>query len=91
MEEMRKRAQRYQQAPVEDAGKALAEVDARNGGDGSVQRAQSMHNSIFLEHPIAVGKAISKKERDQMGKAASSALTYGECVRRAALPLHLPL
>eukprot|EP00611_Tribonema_gayanum_P002252 TRINITY_DN1163_c0_g1_i2.p1 TRINITY_DN1163_c0_g1~~TRINITY_DN1163_c0_g1_i2.p1 ORF type:complete len:299 (-),score=50.14 TRINITY_DN1163_c0_g1_i2:71-841(-) len=78
MEEMRKRAQRYREKPVDALEESLAALDLKEGGQGLVSKMHQLHDKIFIEHPIALGKAISRKERDHLGKAASSTLTYGE-------------
>ncbi|CAN0105289.1 unnamed protein product, partial [Discosporangium mesarthrocarpum] len=70
MEEMKRRAQRYNEKPQNDQM-----VDT---GGLEVTRELAIYEKAFASHPTAVGKAISKKEREDTGRMGMPALVYGE-------------
>jgi Histone methylation protein DOT1 len=71
MEQMCKRAQRYRQAPIDEVAEALAALNL------DVAAEKTLYDKLFASHPVSVGKAISKKEREQ-SVSDSTTLVYGE-------------
>jgi Histone methylation protein DOT1 len=71
MEQMCKRAQRYRQAPVDEVAEALAALNLE------IAAEKKLYDKLFASHPVSMGKAISKKEREQ-SVADSTTLVYGE-------------
>ncbi|CAM9354435.1 unnamed protein product, partial [Chrysoparadoxa australica] len=56
-----------------------AERDILQGINKELHAKQlALYDKIFRDHPISVGKAISKKEREDSSKTLISTLVYGE-------------
>ncbi|CAM9513142.1 unnamed protein product [Ectocarpus sp. 6 AP-2014] len=73
MEEMRKRAARYRETPKEDTDDLTAQMEVLQ-----VDSKMALYDKLFEAHPVAIGKAISKTERDETDQSGNSTLVYGE-------------
>ncbi|CAM9859034.1 unnamed protein product, partial [Ectocarpus sp. 12 AP-2014] len=84
MEEMRKRAARYRETPKEDTDDLTAQMEGLQ-----VDSKMALYDKLFEAHPVAIGKAISKTERDETDQSGNSTLVYGEITfKTLALALH---
>eukprot|EP00752_Nemacystus_decipiens_P006915 g6209.t1 len=84
MDEMRKRAARYRETPKDSADDLSAQMEGLE-----VDGKMALYDKLFEAHPVAIGKAISKMERDETEQTGNSTLVYGEITfKTLALALH---
>eukprot|EP00903_Cladosiphon_okamuranus_P013695 g12752.t1 len=84
MDEMRKRAARYRETPKDSADDLTAQMEGLE-----VDGKMALYDKLFEAHPVAIGKAISKMERDETEQTGNSTLVYGEITfKTLALALH---
>ncbi|CAM9261116.1 unnamed protein product [Scytosiphon promiscuus] len=87
MDEMRKRAARYRETPKPE-GDGTDELTAQMEGL-EIDAKMALYDKVFEAHPVAIGKAISKAERDETDQSGDSTLVYGEITfKTLALALH---